>query len=96
MKKNTNKAIMTGVALAATAGAIYLYKTKKGAQARKKIEAMVDVKKKQIKSTVKKAKRIEKNIKGVVKTLEPKAKKATDKIRTKIAKKVAPKKKAVK
>ena len=37
MKKKTNKAIATGIALAATAGAIYLYKTKKGAETRKKI-----------------------------------------------------------
>ena len=96
MKKKTNKAIATGIALAATAGAIYLYKTKKGAETRKKIGKMIDVKKKQIKETVKKAKKIEKNIKSMAKTLEPKAQKATDKIRTKIAKKVAPKKKTVK
>jgi|GEM_PF-6164267 hypothetical protein len=74
MKKNTKKAIVAGVAIAAAAGAAYLYGTKSGAKTRAKVTKAVAKNKVAVKKVVTKAKKIAGKVNKVAKTLAPQKK----------------------
>jgi hypothetical protein len=71
MKKNTKKAIVAGVAIAAAAGAAYLYGTKSGAKTRAKVTKAVAKNKVAVKKVVTKAKKIAGKVNKVAKNTCP-------------------------
>lgn len=84
MKKGQKIALGVGL-VAAAAGATYLYGTKKGAQTRKKISAVIKKKSADAKKTIVKAKKVQAKVQKIAKQITSDATKITKKYSAKKA-----------